>query len=260
VIAAAWGAATDRGRVRAVNEDSMVAEPPVFIVADGMGGHAAGDLASRIAIDEFAVLAGSPRLSVIDALAPVSRANRAILEAAREDRARDGMGTTIAGLVVVRAAGSEHWMAFNIGDSRVYRLAGNEFHQLTADHSEAEELVATGVISREEARVYRRRHIVTRSLGTEPPPEADCWVFPPEARERFIVCSDGLTGELADAEIASLAREIGDPQKLARALVDRSLEAGGRDNITVIVVDGQPGEDGGAVDEDTRPRSGTVTP
>lgn len=260
MIAAAWGAVSDRGRVRAVNEDSMVAEPPVFIVADGMGGHAAGDLASRIAVDEFAVLAGAARLSVTDALAPVSRANQAILEAARQDRARAGMGTTIAGLVVVRAGGSEHWMAFNIGNSRVYRLSGDELQQLTADHSEAQELVASGLMSREEARVYRRRHIVTRSLGTEPPPEADCWIFPPEASERFIICSDGLTGELLDTEIAALAREIVDPQRLARALVDRALEAGGRDNVTVIVVDGQPGGGATPVDENTSPRRGAAAP
>lgn len=251
MIAAAWGAASDRGLVRAVNEDSLMAEPPVFLVADGMGGHAAGDLASRLAVAAFAALGGAERLNVEDALAAVARANQAILDAAREDRSRAGMGTTLAGLAVVAAAGSEHWMAFNIGDSRVYRLSADGLRQLTADHSEVAELVATGRISREEARTYPRRHVVTRSLGTEPPPEADCWVFPPEAAERFIVCSDGLTGELSDSEIGAAAREIGDPQELAQALVDRAVAAGGHDNVTVIVVDGRSA--GSAPDEDTTP-------
>jgi len=251
VIAAAWGAASDRGLVRAVNEDSLMAEPPVFLVADGMGGHAAGDVASRLAVAAFAGLGGAERLKVEDALAAVARANRAILDSAREDRSRAGMGTTLAGLAVVAAAGSEHWMAFNIGDSRVYRLSADGLRQLTADHSEVAELVATGRMSPEEARTYPRRHVVTRSLGTEPPPETDCWVFPPEASERFIVCSDGLTGELSDLEIGTAAREIVDPQSLAQALVDRAVAAGGHDNVTVVVVDGRSGAS--VPDEDTTP-------
>ena len=257
MIAGAWGAASDTGRVRTINEDSLVAEPPVFVVADGMGGHAAGDIASRIAVAEFAALATTEKLALTEALASVTRANQAILEAARQDQSREGMGTTIAGLVIISAAGAEHWMAFNIGDCRVYRLSLDGLVQITTDHSQVEELIASGKMTREEARASDQRHIVTRSLGIEPAPEADCWVFPPRAGDRFIVCSDGLTGELRDFEIAARARQIDDPQLLAQDLVDRAVAAGGRDNITVIVVDGQPGGDV-AVEEDTAPR--TTTP
>jgi protein phosphatase len=256
VLAADWGAASDRGKVRKVNEDSLLAEPPVFVVADGMGGHAAGDVASRIAVAQFEELAGTDRLSAAEAMAAVGRANEAILSAAQEDGAKAGMGTTLAGLLIVMAAGAEHWMAINVGDCRVYRLRGGELRQVTIDHSEAEELVAAGRMTREEARGYGRRNIVTRSVGTEPPPVVDSWMFPPEDGDRFIICSDGLTTEVVDAEIASTAAEIQDPQELAEKLVDRAVAAGGRDNVTVIVVNGPSATRGSVADENTAPRPG----
>jgi protein phosphatase len=254
MISCAWGAATDRGKTRAVNEDALLADPPLFLVADGMGGHAAGDVASRLAIYQFVELVGHEALTVDEAVATLLDANAAIVSAAHLHPEKTGMGTTIAGLAIVTAAGAEHWMVFNVGDSRVYRLLDGHLSQLTVDHSEAEEMVTAGRITRDEARDYRRRNVVTRSLGTEPPPVPDSWVFPPVLGERFVVCSDGLTTELADSDIEFCARTIKDPQEAACQLVDRAVASGGRDNVTVIVVDGQGDEIGNAVDEDTTPR------
>lgn len=254
MIVAAWGAATDRGRVRALNEDALLAEPPLFVVADGMGGHVAGNVASRMAINVFMDLMCDGPISAAAAVDAIRAANDEILGSVAARPEREGMGTTISGLAVVSAAGSEHWMVFNVGDSRVYRLLDGELTQLTIDHSEAEEMVVAGQITREQARTYRRRNVVTRSLGTDPAPTADSWVFPPVDGERFLICSDGLTTELTDQEIFTSLTSITEPQHAAEVLVERALAAGGRDNVTVIVVDGGPLVEEAAVNEDTTPR------
>ncbi len=254
VKAGGWGAATDRGNLRTLNEDSYVAFPPVFVVADGMGGHAAGNRASQIVAEEFTALAKSEIVSADEALAVVDRANEAILDAARSDLSCAGMGTTLTGLISVIAAGVQHWLLINIGDSRVYRLADGHLQQLTVDHSEVQEMITSGELTREEALHYSRRNVITRSVGTEPPPSTDSWLFPPGEDERFILCSDGLTGELTDLEIETLAVAIDDPQALAQHLVSRAVSAGGRDNITVIVVDGLAQSSVEFADETTLPR------
>lgn len=254
MIAKGWGAATDRGRLRKVNEDRFIASPPVFVVADGMGGHAAGDLASQLAIDEFGSMAGVDHVTVSDTMLAVDRANETILAESSKDSARLGMGTTITGIVTVVAAGSEHWLVFNVGDSRVYRVMDGRIEQITTDHSEAEEMVAAGKITREASRQYHRRNVVTRSLGTDPAPTADSWVFPPELGDRFLVCSDGLTLELAESAIHELAANVDDPQDLADQLVARAVSAGGRDNVTVVVVDGERAASTDEPEVDTTPR------
>lgn len=256
MIAKCWGASTDRGQVRKVNEDRFVAHAPVFVVADGMGGHAAGDLASQLAVDEFEALAGAEHLTVADTRLAVERANAAILSESVKDAGRTGMGTTITGIVTVVAGGSEHWMVFNVGDSRVYRVVDGTLEQITTDHSEAEEMVAAGRISREASREYHRRNVVTRSLGTDPAPSADSWVFPPQLGDRFLICSDGLPLEVSDPLIAEFATTIQDPQELADKLVSMAVDAGGRDNVTVVVVDGERTEAASEPDEDTTPRPG----
>ena len=249
-----WGAASDCGRVRSVNEDSYLASPPVFVIADGMGGHAAGDVASRIAVDAFKQFVSRSAVAVSDALAGVEGANASILASAGANGAMSGMGTTVTGLVRVMAAGADHWLVFNVGDSRVYRLSGGHLEQLTIDHSEAEELVAEGKITREQARTYKRKNVVTRSLGTRPAPVADSWIFPCGIQERFIVCSDGLTNEVSDSEIEACAGSVRDPQSLAKELVSLAVVAGGRDNVTVIVVDSSEDPDDCGVEENTAPR------
>ncbi len=254
VKAGGWGAATDRGTLRTLNEDSYVAFPPVFVVADGMGGHAAGNLASQIVAQEFTALAKCEIVSADQALAVVNRANEAILDVARNDLSCAGMGTTLTGLISVVAAGVPHWLLINVGDSRVYKLSDGHLKQLTVDHSEVQELIDAGELTPEEALHYSRRNVVTRSVGTEPPPSADSWLFPPGEDERFILCSDGLTGELTDLEIEKLAVSIDDPQLLAQNLVSKAVAAGGRDNITVIVVDGFSQSSVGFADETTLPR------
>jgi protein phosphatase len=251
----AWGAVTDCGLVRAANEDALLADPPVFIVADGMGGHAAGDVASWMAVDAFVDFVGRPAISVHDAEQAIGAANAAIVDAALSDPGRAGMGTTLSGLASVVAGGTEHWMVFNVGDSRVYRLADGRLRQLTVDHSEAEEMVLAGQITREEARGHRLRNIVTRSLGTDPAPVADSWVFPPSHHDRFLVCSDGLTTEVPDDRIERCLLEHQQPQQAAEELLRLALAAGARDNVTVIVVDGTGGNAPDA-DTDTAPRGG----
>jgi serine/threonine protein phosphatase PrpC len=250
-----WGAITDTGRLRAVNEDAMLAKPPIFLIADGMGGHLAGDVASWLAVDRFVDLVGQEPITLQQVTDTLASANQAILDAADSDPQRSGMGTTVSGIASVVTAGADHWMVFNIGDSRVYRLAQGRLEQLTVDHSEAEEMVVAGRITREEARSYHRRNVVTRSLGTDPAPVADSWMFPPIEGERFMVCSDGLTTEVDDEAIRGCLVSNADPQRAAEALVDMAVAAGGRDNVTVIVVDGAISTEAPpSIDVDTTPR------
>ncbi|HLH81852.1 MAG TPA: protein phosphatase 2C domain-containing protein [Trebonia sp.] len=225
------GAATCVGRVRRVNEDSYLALPPVYAVADGMGGHGAGDVASALAIEALISCARSRPLSADAVLAALEAANRAII--ARDEA--DGMGTTVTGLALLEAGGG-HLMVFNVGDSRVYRLAGGRFDQVTVDHSEVQELVLAGVLTREQARTHPRRNVVTRALGGDPVLRADHWLLPALSGDRYLLCSDGLYSELSDeAIVRHLA--IDDAQRAAAALVAAANDAGGHDNITAVVVD-----------------------
>ena len=217
-----------------MNEDSYLALPPLFAVADGMGGHGAGDLASRLAIETMTSAARLRPLSPEGVLAALDGANRAIVTYA----GARGMGTTITGLALLEAAdGTEQLMVFNVGDSRVYRLSGGQLDQVTVDHSEVQELVKAGVITRDQARIHPRRNIVTRALGTTPASRPDYWLLPATAGDRYLICSDGLYSEVPDEHIAALLANGGNPQATADALVAAAEVAGGHDNITVIVID-----------------------
>ncbi|HEY2793896.1 MAG TPA: protein phosphatase 2C domain-containing protein [Micromonosporaceae bacterium] len=231
------GYATDIGRLRTVNQDSFLAAGSVFAVADGMGGHAAGEVASRLAIQRLARLAERGEVRPDDVRGVLVAANDDILAQVRQNPEQDGMGTTIAGLGVVCVAGADHWVVFNVGDSRVYRFVGGVLAQLTVDHTEVAELVASGAVAIEDARTHPRRHVVTRALGSDPAPEPDVWLFPPTAGERFLICSDGLILELGEAEIVTVLGAERDPQRAAEALVGRAKAYGGRDDVTAVVVD-----------------------
>ncbi|MDQ1745479.1 MAG: family protein phosphatase [Pseudonocardiales bacterium] len=236
-----WGSATDVGRVRTLNEDSVLAVPGLFVVADGMGGHAAGEVASRLAVAEFARLAerapGGVQLSAEDLTETVRRANEHILTAGAERGDRYGMGTTLTGVGVVGVEQGEQLAVFNVGDSRVYRFAGGRLEQLTVDHSAVQELVDAGRLSAQAARTHPRRNVVTRSLGSDPGPAPDLWLVQPAAGDRYLVCSDGLTGELEDPAIAELLAANADPQAAADQLIGQALAAGGNDNVTAVVLD-----------------------
>jgi len=231
------GWATDRGAVRQFNEDHVFAGDRLVAVADGMGGHAAGDVASAMAVEVMAQLDGQPDdLRPDEVVAALLRANEAIVYSAAQESQRLGMGTTIAGVALVRVGGSAHWAVFNVGDSRVYRFFQDELVQATVDHSEVEELVLAGRITPAEARVHPDRNIITRSLGTVPPPQVDIWVTPPVPGERFLVCSDGLVNEVEDGELAEILRRLDEPAQAATTLMELALERGARDNVSVLVV------------------------
>lgn len=232
-----WGSATDVGRVRTLNEDSLLAVPGLFVVADGMGGHAAGEVASQLAVAEFARLAEQAPVRAEDLTETVRQANEHILAAGFERGDRLGMGTTLTGVGVVGSEQGERLAVFNVGDSRVYRLTEGRFGQMTVDHSAVQELVDAGRLSAQAARTHPRRNVVTRSLGSDPGPAADLWLVEPVAGDRFLVCSDGLTGELEDHVIGEQLKAITDPQAAADELVRRALAAGGHDNVTVVVFD-----------------------
>ena len=162
-----------------------------------------GDVASAFAVEALALIADREQLRPEDVQEAIERANATILDASREP-GRSGMGTTLSGVALVDFGGSPHWLVFNIGDSRVYRIAGGTASRLTVDHSEVAELVALGKISEEDAHRHPLRHVITRALGSDPAPVADVWIFPlAPAGDLFVACSDGLTNELDDTRIAA---------------------------------------------------------
>ena len=260
-----WGAATDPGQIRDANEDTFVAEPMVFAVADGMGGHRAGEVASAFAASILRDRFGRGAVNEEYVAGVVAEANTAIFGAARANPEQTGMGTTVTALTVMVGAphttrpavdGSdsgldgtanspveERLALLNVGDSRTYRFRHDKLVRITVDHSYVQELVVTGHITEEEARTHPRRNIVTRALGIEPFVRPDIWSMPIVRGDRFILCSDGLVDEVPDHEIADQVRATQEPQLLAERLVAMANRHGGRDNITVVVVDVLEGED-----------------
>ena len=229
-----WGSATDRGHVRRLNEDALLAYPPVFLVADGMGGHAAGDVASRLAVEEFSQLAGRTSASADDIHACFRRTATRLRESVEVGRTA---GTTVAGVAIAAHDGGSYWLVFNIGDSRVYRLSAGVLEQISVDHSVVQEMVDAGEIDADAARDHPERHIITRAVGTGSDPEPDYWLIPAGAADRLLICSDGLTGELADDALHAVLAAEADPGEAAARLVSAALAAGGHDNISAVVVD-----------------------
>ncbi|MCE1179084.1 MAG: protein phosphatase 2C domain-containing protein [Micrococcales bacterium] len=248
------GLATDVGRVRQHNEDTGIADRSVFAVCDGMGGHAAGEVASQIVAETLSELADQPELTPAVITRQLAEANDRLLASVARHPEQAGMGTTAAGITVVAGGGGDHWAVFNVGDSRVYRWIAGRLTQVTVDHSEVQELLDAGLITVDEVARHPMRNVITRSLGMDPAPSPDVWVFPPFPGERFVICSDGLTGELRDDQIKAILEACDDPQSAAESLVRAAVEAGGRDNVTVVVValdSEQPDDD---VEGDTSPR------
>jgi PPM family protein phosphatase len=231
-----FGCGTDRGLRREMNEDSFIAADPVFAVADGMGGHEAGEVASGICVR---TLSEMPQLATGERDATAAVVQQYLLQADAGIREATGSraGTTLSGVVVVEQLGIPYWLVLNIGDSRTYRLSQGKLSQVTVDHSEVQELVDAGEITPAEAAVHPRRHVVTRALGTGDETEADYRLLPVEEGDRILVCSDGLNGELDDQQIARILASQPDPQAAVDELIQAALRSGGRDNVTCIVVD-----------------------
>ncbi len=240
------GSATDVGRVRTINEDRAFESFTLFAVADGMGGHAGGEVASSVAIE--ALEASFARSATIEGLvAAVQDANRAVWERGLDDQALHGMGTTVIAAALVVTDDGDRLALANVGDSRAYRFHGGTLDQLSTDHSVAEELVAQGALSEAEAAVHPKRHILTRALGISSQVEVDVWEVVPFQGDRYLLCSDGLSNEVATDVMASVLSSLRDPHEAAVTLVGLANDAGGPDNITAVVVDvlvGEPGENG----------------
>ena len=234
-----WGAASHVGMVRQQNEDAYVAESNVFAVADGMGGHNAGEVASALAVDGLRRAAAAGFSAAEGLVAAINTTNATIHEASGGLSEQRGMGTTLTALVPLPATDGEpqRVVVANVGDSRIYLWRGDELKQVSADHSYVQELLSEGLITAEEARIHPRRNIVTRALGIEGDVNADSWVLPMVVGDRYVLCSDGLVDEVDDEEIATILRTSINPQVAADHLVRVANEHGGRDNTTVVVVD-----------------------
>jgi PPM family protein phosphatase len=239
-----FAAATDVGRMRKNNEDSYLSSQPVAAVADGMGGHSAGEVASAIAIEELAALRDrgpweNETAATDDLKQAILRANRRIHEMAARDRKLNGMGTT---LVALLEDGDMVHVA-NVGDSRGYLLRQGELSQVTIDHSLVQELVDDGRLSPEDAERHPQRSVITRALGIDPEVEFDLFTYKLQVGDRLLLCSDGLSDVVEPAQIRKVLLRVRNAHRAARELVTVANAHGGPDNITVIVVD--------AVDEST---------
>jgi len=226
---------TDPGMKRTANEDSFFAESPVFLVADGMGGYEAGDRASGAVVDAFRAHVRGPGYPTLDDVRDALIAAESGVADVAASTSR-GAGSTVTGVVLVEHEGIPHWLVFNVGDSRVYRHEGGDLEQLTTDHSLGQELIDQGKLAREDLNSYGERNVITRAIGAADS-TADSWLMPVTNGERLLVCSDGLHSELDDESIRATLTMSGRPESAADALVQRAKLAGGRDNVTVIVID-----------------------
>lgn len=228
-----WAAVTDPGLVRQRNEDSVLAEAGIYAVADGMGGHSAGDVASEITVDILREASAAESADLGSAIPQaIKRANSKIRFVAG-DRV---MGSTVTGLALSRFSGQAGWLVWNVGDSRCYRISSGEIEQITTDHTLVAEMLAAGDLSTEAAAAHPDRHIITRAVGADEDVEADYWLLSPSAGEQFVLCSDGLTNELSDPEILAAVTAADSPAAAAIALLSAALERGGSDNVSAIVV------------------------
>ena len=227
-----WGARSDVGLVREHNEDSFLLRTPLFAVCDGMGGHAAGEVASSIAVKVIGEEAPNTADDVLLGAA-IEAANQAVIEAPQKGIGKPGMGSTASAIFI---EGNQMAVA-HVGDSRIYLLHHGTLVRVTHDHSYVEELVDSGQITADEARNHPSRSVVTRALGSDPEMYADHFTLEVSDGDRIILCSDGLSSMILDDEIESIAVSNITPQNAADSLVSAALTAGGADNITVIVVD-----------------------
>lgn len=223
------------GQVRAHNEDNCLVTPRLLAVADGMGGHAAGEVASAIAVEVLAKT--TPDLTIESIVDLVADANSRILNAAIADPAKRGMGTTLCVAAVVQSHGREMLALANVGDSRIYALTDGTLHQLSEDHSLVETLVREGRITPEEATTHPQRNVLTRALGVDRDVLVDVWLLDPRPQDRFLLCSDGLFNEVDQSRIEQMLEESDSPRDAADVLAEAADDAGGRDNITVVVAD-----------------------
>ncbi|WP_245861683.1 PP2C family protein-serine/threonine phosphatase [Compostimonas suwonensis] len=234
-VTLSWAARTDTGHRRAVNEDSFLARSPLFAVADGMGGHSAGDFASAAVVTRLAENVGH------DYVEPggIDRALRAAVDDIGKGAGESelGTGTTVTGIALTLIGGTPQWVVFNIGDSRVYQLVEGVLEQLTVDHSVVQELIDAGAIRPEDAEGHPHSNVITRSVGFNDVPDPDFRVLPVIPGMRILICSDGLTKELTDYGIRHFLVSNPDPDDAADHLIDAALDNGGRDNVTVVVVD-----------------------
>lgn len=227
-----WGARSDVGLVRGHNEDSFLLRTPLFVVSDGMGGHAAGEVASSIAVETVGERAPGTADDVLLGAA-VEAANMAVIEAAEQGIGKPGMGCTVTSVLIEK----NKMAVAHVGDSRAYVLRQGTLVRVTHDHSYVEELVDSGQITADEARTHPSRSIITRALGSDPDMYADHFSLEVNDGDRVILCSDGLSSMISDAEIEALAVSSATPQQAADNLVAAALTAGGADNVTVVVVD-----------------------
>jgi PPM family protein phosphatase len=245
------GSATDTGQVRTKNEDAALIGDVVFAVADGMGGHAAGEVASQVAVEAFGSSTSGGVDDEDDIVEAVRAANQAVLDRADDEPELAGMGTTLTALALMPGpadgSGPGQLVIANVGDSRAYLFRDGDLTQLTRDHSLVEDLVQEGRLSPEDARTHPQRNILTRVLGNDPDIEPDVFRADPARGDRYLLCSDGLSNEVDDERAAAVLRRLADPDDAARELVRLANENGGRDNITVVVVD--------VVDDDGRART-----
>ena len=237
------GSASDVGRVRTVNQDLPLERPNLFAVADGMGGHVGGEVAARVAVETLDQ--AFERTQTVDGLREAfSEANAAVWHESQSNSDLRGMGTTLTAVALVNGPEGRDVLALaNVGDSRAYVFSGGEMTQVTDDHSLAEERMRHGEITEQEAAVHPQRHILTRALGVSAEVDADMWELELGTGDRVLLCSDGLTNEVGSDEIAGILGEVDDPGEAAQQLVEAANEHGGADNITVVVVDVQVGEE-----------------
>jgi protein phosphatase len=243
-----WAGVTHRGRKRDINQDALLTAYPLFVVADGMGGHIGGEIASASTIDRLQRMVGK---------GPVSpeAIEKALVKAVRDigehpETTDEGTGTTVTGVYLDITEEDATWVALNIGDSRVYIQRDDALAQVTTDHSLVQELVAAGRLSPEEAENHPYGNVITRAVGPSEGAVPDYVRLDVRDGDRFVICSDGLTKELTDYGILHFLRLHDDPQDAVEAMLEAALENGGRDNITIVVlnvaVPGQGPQDDGA--------------
>jgi protein phosphatase len=230
--------------VREVNEDSFLAAPPVFVVADGMGGHDGGDVASAIVVEEFGRLADEgydPREGMDAVARTIAACQQRIADYGQQQIKRGKAswyaGTTVVAAVLVDDDDGPKWLLCNLGDSRIYRVSDDRLEQVSVDHSVVQELVDAGTITSDDAAHHPDRHVITRALGGPDPADADYFLLPLPTVERLLLCSDGINGMLTDDAILAVLLDADDPRDAADRLVAAAVTAGGRDNATAVVVD-----------------------